>query len=206
MSDFYYGNKDSDNVLIQMVDDHDLEVLENQVSNICTLFGSDFYLVALKTDNWNDDLSPWKYNNFAGNAEKTLKQVLEVASSFKGKNLIIGGYSLSALFALWASYKTDVFTAVAAASPSVWFPDFEEFTKANKTHAKAVYLSLGDKEEKTRNQLMATVGTKIRTLYETYRADGVNCTLQWNSGNHFMEPDLRTAKAFAWALNQTLLT
>ncbi len=206
MTDFYYGNKDSDNVLIQMVDDHDLEVIESQVSSICKLFGPDFYLVALKTDNWNDDLSPWKYNNFAGNAEKTLEQVLEVASSFKGKNLIIGGYSLSALFALWAAYKTNVFNAVAAASPSVWFPEFEEFTKANKTHAKAVYLSLGDKEEKTRNQLMATVGTKIRTLYETYRADGVNCTLQWNLGNHFMEPDLRTAKAFAWALNQTLLT
>lgn len=206
MTDFYYGNKDSQNVLIQMVDDHDLEVIESQVSGICKLFGPDFYLFALKSDNWNDDLSPWKYNNFAGNAEKTLKQVLEVASSFKGKNLIIGGYSLSALFALWASYKTDVFSAVAAASPSVWFPEFEEFTKSNKTHAKAVYLSLGDKEEKTRNQLMATVGTKIRTLYETYRADGVNCTLQWNLGNHFTEPDLRTAKAFAWALNQNLLT
>lgn len=206
MSDFYYGNKDSDNVLIQMVDDHDLEVLENQVSSICKLFGPDFYLIALKTDNWNDDLSPWKYNNFAGNGEKTLTQVLEVASSFQGKNLVIGGYSLSALFALWASYKTDVFSAVAAASPSVWFPDFEEFTKTNKTHAKAVYLSLGDKEEKTRNRLMATVGTKIRTLYETYRADGVNCTLEWNPGNHFTEPDLRTAKAFAWTLNQTRLT
>ncbi len=200
------GNPDSKTVLVQMVDDHDLEVIESQVSSICKLFGPDFYLVALKANNWNDDLSPWKYNNFAGNAEKTLKQVLEVTSSFKGKNLIIGGYSLSALFALWAAYRTDVFSAVAAASPSVWFPGFEDFCKANKTHAKAVYLSLGDKEEKTRNQQMATVGTKIRTLYETYRADGVNCTLQWNMGNHFAEPDLRTAKAFAWALNQTLLT
>ena len=26
-------------------------------------------------------------------------------------------------------------------------------------------------------------------------------TLEWNSGNHYREPDMRTAKAFAWILN-----
>ena len=189
-----------------MVDDHDLEVIESQVARICSLYSPDFHLVALKADDWNNDLSPWKYNNFAGGAEKTLERVLEVASLHVGKNLFIGGYSLSALFALWSACRTDLFKGVAAASPSVWFPGFEEFSKENRIHANSVYLSLGDREEKTRNPVMATVGTKIRTLYETYRADAINCTLVWNTGNHFTEPDLRTAKAFAWILNQNLLT
>lgn len=189
-----------------MVDDHDLEVIESQVDHICSLYGPDFHLLALKADDWNNGLSPWKYNNFAGGADRTLEEVLKVASAYKDRTLFIGGYSLSALFALWSACKTDVFRGVAAASPSVWYPGFEEFSKKNRSHAESVYLSLGDREEKTRNPVMATVGTKIRTLYETYRADAINCTLEWNSGNHFTEPDLRTARAFAWILNQNLLT
>ena len=180
-----------------MVDDHDLEVIESQVAHTCSLFSPDFHLVALKANDWN---------NFAGGADRTLAEVLEVASAYKDKDLFIGGYSLSALFALWSACKADVFKGVAAASPSVWYPGFEEFSNENRTHARSVYLSLGDREEKTRNSVMATVGTKIRTLYETYRADVINCTLEWNSGNHFTEPDLRTAKAFAWILNQNRLT
>ena len=200
MEKFTYGKADSDNVLIQIVDDHDLEVIESQVRHICRLFGKDFLLIALKVQDWMKDLSPGE------GSEKTLQEVLEVASQYQGKKLYIGGYSLAALFALWAAYNTDVFTAVAAASPSVWFQGFDEYALKNKIKVKTIYLSLGNKEEKTRNQLMATVGTKIRTLYETYRADNINCVLEWNNGGHFTEPDLRTAKAFAWVLDQTLIT
>ena len=206
MTEFHLGNLSSQNVLFQMVDDHDLEVIESQVAGICSLHNPDFHLIALKADDWNNDLSPWEYRNFAGDADKTLVKVVEVASSYKGKNLFIGGYSLSALFALWSACKTDLFKGVAAASPSVWYPGFDDFSKDNRIHARSVYLSLGDREEKTRNPVMATVGTKIRTLYELYRADTINCVLEWNPGNHFTEPDLRTAKAFAWVLNQNLLT
>jgi len=200
MEKFTYGKSESDNILIQIVDDHDLEVIESQVRHIKRLYGSNFLLTALKTEDWMKDLSPGE------GSERTLKEVLEVCDQYKGKKLYIGGYSLAGLFALWAACNTDVFTAVAAASPSVWFPGFDEYADKNRLQVNTVYLSLGDKEEKTRNQQIATVGTKIRTLYETYRADNINCVLEWNNGGHFTEPDLRTAKAFAWVLNQTLIT
>ena len=29
---------------------------------------------------------------------------------------------------------------------------------------------------------------------------GINCNLEWNQGNHFREPDIRIAKAFAWVM------
>lgn len=44
---------------------------------------------------------------------------------------IIGGYSLGGLFALWAARNTDAFTAVAAASPSLWINGWGEYATAH---------------------------------------------------------------------------
>ena len=64
-----------------------------------------------------------------------------------------------------------------------------------------VYLSLGDKEEKTKNPVMGRVGDAIRSGYDLLK-DKIDVTLEWNEGNHFREPDLRTAKGFAWLLRK----
>ena len=69
--------------------------------------------------------------------------------------------------------------------------------------ADKVYLSLGDKEEKTRNKVMSAVGDRIREADALLRERGVNCTLVWNAGNHFKDADIRTAKAFAWVIEQS---
>ena len=71
--------------------------------------------------------------------------------------------------------------------------------KENEIHSKAVYLSLGDKEEKARNPVMATVGACIREASDILKEKGIKTILEWNQGNHFKDADLRTAKAFAWA-------
>ena len=66
-----------------------------------------------------------------------------------------------------------------------------------------VYLSLGDKEEKTKNPVMATVGDSIRRLHQTYEeSNGIETVLEWNEGNHFRGPELRMAKGFAWVMNR----
>ena len=118
------------------------------------------------------------------------------------KKLYIGGYSLSALFALWAIYNTDIFDGVVAASPSMWFPDFIKYTKENDIKVNKVYLSLGDKEEKTKNKTMATVGDNIREYHDMLSKDSTKeVILEWNEGNHFIGSDLRTAKGFAWVMS-----
>jgi len=104
---------------------------------------------------------------------------------------------------LWTVYQTDVFAAVSAASPSVWFPGFIEYMKERRPQAASVYMSLGDKEEKTRNPVMAAVGSRIREAHELLKSQGVDTVLEWNPGNHFREADIRTAKAFAWAMTRT---
>ena len=72
----------------------------------------------------------------------------------------------------------------------------------NRMFAGAVYLSLGDREERTRNRVMAQVGDAIRAGHTLLKECGTDCVLEWNQGNHFKEPDLRTAKAFAWLMNR----
>ena len=161
-----YGDPDAPTVLIQMVDDHDLEGMESEVSEIGKLTDKKFYLIAVKVRNWNTDLSPWKApaffgkNAFGDGAADTLGEVLKRCND-RDKTYIIGGYSLSGLFALWAAYQTDIFKGVAAASPSMWFPRFTDYMKENSIKTDSVYLSLGDKEEKTKNPVMATVGDRI---------------------------------------------
>lgn len=206
MKQYEFGNTESDIVLIQPVDDHDLEGIEKEVALISADCDMSFCLTAVRIDDWNNDLSPWEAppvfgrKGFGYGAPKTLDEVLELCSD-KSRTYYIGGYSLAGLFALWAAYQTDTFEGVAAASPSMWFPGFTEYMKNNEIRSDTVYLSLGDREEKARNLVMATVGDRIREAHVLLEEQGINCILEWNEGNHFKNADIRTGRAFAWVLN-----
>ena len=206
MKVYEYGDPAASTVLVQMADDHDLAVLENEAALIRELSGNDFHLIAVKVDDWNHDLSPWKApavfgnESFGDGAESTLSEVLKLLSDMS-KTYYIGGYSLAGLFALWAVHQTDLFAGAAAASPSIWFPGFLDYMKEHEIKTRSIYLSLGDREEKTRNPVMAQVGSCIRSAHTLLEERGLRCTLEWNKGNHFKDPDLRTAKAFAWVLD-----
>lgn len=204
---YEYGNPDADNVLIQLTGDHELSGLENEVEEIRKRTSIDFRFIAAKVDDWNYELSPWKApavfgnEDFGDGAARTLEQILTLCTD-KSKAYYIGGYSLAGLFSLWAAYQTDIFSGVAAASPSVWFPGFIAYMKEHEINSETVYLSLGDREEKTRNPVMSQVGNCIQKGYDWLTKCGINCTREWNQGNHFREPDIRTAKAFAWVLTE----
>ncbi len=207
MNKLEFGNPIANIVLIQMVDEHDLEGIENEVALISKNAKMDFRLVALKINNWNNDLSPWQApavfgkEDFGGCAEVTLKEVLALCTD-RSKTYYIGGYSLAGLFALWAAYQTDIFEGVATASPSIWFPGFVDYMEKSDLKASKVYLSLGDKEEKARNPVMAKVGDDIRRAHAILQNKQIVTSLEWNPGNHFRDPDIRTAKAFSWVINQ----
>ena len=206
---FLYGNKTSKILIIQPVDERELESIPKEVEEIKKLAGAeDFALLAVKVNNWNTDLSPWKAPAIFGNedfgdgAEETLKYINElIEREYKDRSIILGGYSLAGLFALWAGTKSGNYSGIVAASPSVWFPGFTEYLKEYEMKAGAVYLSLGDKESKTRNAVLATTDECIVKTREIFARQGVNCTLEWNEGNHFKEPERRMAKGFVWALN-----
>ena len=205
MEQFLYGNADAANVLIQMVDEHDLASIENEYEEIKSRTKADFCLKAVKVKSWNKDLSPWEAKavfgreDFGFGARQTLDEILTLCGD-RQKKYFIGGYSLAGLFALWAAYQTEVFDGVAAASPSVWFPGFTQYMSEVSCLAPLVYLSLGDREAKTRNPIMAQVADKIEEAKSILEDEGHKVFFEWNKGNHFVEADIRTAKAYAWLL------
>ena len=202
MVTYEYGNPHAVITLIQPVDDHDIAGMDAEVAEIQRLSGKDFRLLAVKVDSWNQDLSPWPApavfgkDDFGNGARETLTEILELCKD-EDKVYCLGGYSLAALFSLWAAYQTDRFAGIAAASPSIWFPGFVNYMKSHAIRCSNIYLSLGDKEEKTRNAVMSQVGDCIRDGYAWLKEHGIDCTLEWNKGGHFKEPELRTARAFA---------
>ena len=60
MITYNYGNSHSTITLLQMVGDHDLPGIENEIREIHRLTDQEFAFVAVKVENWNHDLSPWK--------------------------------------------------------------------------------------------------------------------------------------------------
>ena len=211
---FLYQDAAATHLLIQPIDEHDLELLDQEVEAIKELTNKPFSLVAFMINDWNQELTPWAAPPvfgkvpFGSGAEKTLEFITsQLLPKVQGHNthLILGGYSLAGLFALWAGYQTDKFEGVAAASPSVWYPQWIDYASENKPLAQSVYLSLGDKEEKAKNPVMAQVGNAIRKQHELLTEQDVNTILEWNSGNHFVDSDKRMAIGFTWAISSVPL-
>ena len=211
-----YGEAHAEYLLLQMTGEHELQSIDHEVAAIAQS-DRNFLFAAIPVKSWNDALSLWEApavwgkQGFGGKAADTLRflteQVIPVLKQQfhlpENVKIILGGYSLAGLFALWASTLTDLFYGVAAASPSVWFPDWMEFEQQHPIQTLHIYLSLGDKEEHTKNAVMAAVGDTIRTLHSQLTARGADCTLEWNSGGHFKDADLRTARAFQWVMEES---
>ena len=208
-----YGTVGAEYLLLQMADEHDPAGMEREAEALRRQTARPFLLVAVPVENWNDDLSPWSAppawgkQGFGGRAEDTLAWLEQAVPSIRRQysikedaKVILGGYSLAGLFALWAATRTDTMYGVAAASPSVWFPGWPEYEAAHPIQTQRVYLSLGDREEHTKNQTMAAVGDNIRALHTALTRRGADCTLEWNAGGHFKDADRRTARAFAWTM------
>ena len=203
---FRAGERKAPFQLIQPMGQEEAEPLQEEVSGIAKA-GIPFSFTGFVVEDWNQELSPWEAppvfgkEGFGAGAEKTLEWVRTLV--VPGAVCILGGYSLAGLFALWAGTRTDLFAGIAAASPSVWFPGWPMYAREQAPKARAIYLSLGDKEEKTRNKVMGEVGKNIRLQAELLSiVPGLFTTLEWNQGGHFQDPAGRTGRAFAWTLQQ----
>ena len=133
---FLYQDAEATHLLIQPIDEHDLEVLDQEVDAIKELSDKPFSLVAFMIKDWNQELTPWAAppvfgkTPFGDGAEKTLEFITnQLLPEVQGNipHLILGGYSLAGLFALWAGHQTDRFEGIAAASPSVWYPQWIDY-------------------------------------------------------------------------------
>ena len=177
-----------------------------------------FTLVAISDLDWNHDMAPWDSPPAFKNAEPctggaddylrlltkeiipTAEKELAGVPSWRG----IAGYSLAGLFALYAIYRTDLFSRVGSMSGSLWFPGMKEyiFSHEPKRQPDCVYFSLGDKESKTRNPVLRSVRQNTEEIQSFYQDKGFNTIFQLNPGNHYDHAAERTAAGIAWLLSR----
>ena len=210
-----FGSERPGCLLIQPSARHENATLEAEAAQIAALSHQPFLLATVELSDWMIDLMPWPDANISREPEagkhgqETLQYVLvslipALQERFGPLPVILGGYSLGGLFALWASAQSDSFRAVAAASPSVWIRDWLPFARKHAPLADRVYLSLGNREEQVKNQAIARVGDCLRTQYALLQEQlgAQNCTLAWEPGGHFNDNEGRLARAFAWCMER----
>lgn len=180
------------------------------VDELKKLGAGDLNLLSIGNLKWEHDMSPWycpplslQDMPFTGGADEYLKLLLSeilpaAMEKVDGKPVhrSIAGYSLAGLFALYAMYRCDAFDRVASMSGSLWFPDFKEYCMEHemKQMPDKVYLSLGDREAKTGNELLKTVQENTEAIVAHYRELGMDVDLEMNPGNHFKAAAHRSAK------------
>ena len=200
-------------ILLQTLGNHERGIFDSTVALISETAGVPVVLAAFQVFDWDLDLTPWHDDAINRKPEvgtmtgDTLRYVTDsllpaLEKEYGKLPVILGGYSLGGLFALWSSMQTDRFAAIAAASPSLWIRDWLDFANRYPVKTAKVYLSLGDQEEHVKNRAIARVGDSVRGEYELLKAQlgKDNCTLVWNPGGHFQDGDKRLAAAFSWCI------
>ncbi|MCR5077520.1 MAG: hypothetical protein K6A82_05725 [Prevotella sp.] len=203
-------------LLIQPVDSNDSEELERQITYIESEIQERFIHAAIHISKWNAELTPWAAPPVFGKipfGEGAADTLLYIKNSLlpalrqqlnidtDSLTTLLGGYSLAGLFSLWAAYQPATpFRGIAAASPSVWFPGWLPYATAHAPRVSHTYLSLGDKEERTKTQIMSTVSQDILRQQALFTDSGIDCKMEWNVGNHFQDNGIRMGKGFLWLM------
>ena len=190
---------------VYVINDHP----ENIIAGLAGF--TDYVLIFFSVSDWNRDLSPWPYRmnrnfDFAGNGQETQKWLIrctEHINELYGSKLrhYVCGYSLAGLFSLWCLYETDVFSGAGSFSGSLWFEGWHDYVENGRVRADArVYLSLGDRENHTRNPVMARVLDETVHQHEVLK-EQCECCFRLNEGGHFDNVTERVLEGIRWLLN-----
>lgn len=180
-----------------------------------------FFLVLAPPLDWNVDFTPWPASRLPGReadfrggapefldflvaeAQPAVRQAFGIRSVPERTALL--GYSLGGLAAAFSLFTTGAFGRVGSLSGSLWYEGFLNYAESHplcRTDVR-VYLSLGKREEHTRNPVMAEVGECTRQmenlLCRRLAAPG-QVRLEWNQGGHFHQVSERFVKALRWLM------
>lgn len=212
----YHVGEEPKALLIQTLGEQERDGIDSEVAMIREATDTPFVMAAFSIGDWESELTPWhdpavsKRQEVGEHAFETLDYMTDrlipsLKERFGNLPVVLGGYSLGGLFARWAASQVRCLDAVAAVSPSLWICAWKGFSDAHEIYAQYVYLSLGVREEHTRNRAIAQVGDNIRWEYEHLKQilGTDNTMLEWNPGNHFEDAARRMAKGFAWCISKT---
>ena len=173
-------------------------------------------LVIISGMDWNNDLTPWTTPGikphdtaFGSNASQFLSlMVNKVVPTIEGQfsksitNRILLGTSLSGLFAMWTWMKSTLFTSIGSLSGSFWYDGFAEWFVEQPiiNSSSKVYLSLGDKEAKSKAPRFGEVNTQTIKIANFLRNNHIDVCFEYNPGNHFAPILPRIDKALSFLL------
>jgi hypothetical protein len=194
------GEKQSEvTVIIKPLGEFERLLIEDECRLISEMSSVPFCMVAFEVTEL--DLRPTGAEDTYQYLEKVLLPYIK--ANMHPIRLILGGYSLGGLFALWSVTRTDAFDAVYAGSPSLWMEGWNEYADTHPLKVNYAYMSLGDKEECTRKQPFCIIGDRVRLQHKRHEAQlgSDHCILEWNEGGHFNEIEMRKAKGAAWIIS-----
>ncbi|MBO7091331.1 MAG: hypothetical protein J6W23_06065, partial [Victivallales bacterium] len=121
-----FGQEDPKCLLIWMLGSDERNDVAGMAAMIADACDIPFVMAAYCVDDWERDLTPWpdpfldKRPEVGKMAGKTLHAVTdsllpELVKQYGKLPIVLGGYSLAGLFALWAALETDGFDGIAAA-------------------------------------------------------------------------------------------
>lgn len=167
-----------------------------------------FIIAGFGPIDWDRDYSPWylERNNgrvFEGKADEIIDFMKNTLIPELQKSFLLNGevypvgYSLGGLTAIYAQCSIG-FTGCGSCSGALWYPGWLEFVKKHLPSGK-VYLSLGGKEEKTKDSLMCQVGIITQKTKELI-SKSTEVVYFKEPGGHFKEVPQRIARAILWLL------
>lgn len=173
-------------------------------------------LAVIDQVDWNNELSPWPAPaafrteaDFEGGADTFLEELtgtivpaVEKTLGFVPRFRALAGYSLAGLFAVYALYRTDIFSRAASVSGSLWYDGFVEFMRESRPLQipERVYYSLGDRERISKNQRLAKVEECTVEAEALMKNLGIKTTLEMNPGSHFADVTERITRGIRWII------
>ena len=145
--------------LVIIGDSHERDGYAEVIARECEALGAEgLNLMVFEVEDWDRDFSPWEArgmdeeNPLGNGGPKTLSWLENEAipcirSELGDVPLIIGGYSLAGLFALWSFLESGAFEGALCCSGSLWMDGWMAYMEEHKAKRPGcVYLSLGGKE------------------------------------------------------------
>ena len=174
-------------------------------------------VVALGMD-WFDDLTPWPAPNvydlmppFGGKADALLayfeNELVPQAESILGTPVHRGilGFSLGGLLAVYAFYKSELFTLIGGTCASIWYDGFTDWMCARKPLPQkgSVYFCIGDREHLTKYERMSVTGECMRRATDVLAAQGYSVLFELLPGDHLEYLAERTQRTLDWLMEET---
>ncbi len=179
-----YGGANAEYLLLQMTGAHELQSMDYEVAAIAQS-SQNFLLAGLSSGKQNDALSPWKAPAVWGKRKGSQAAKLGrhftsdgaghshtgAAVSSPGKRQNHSGRLLAGGIVCAVGIHPDRFFWCRRRFSLCVVSGLDGVEQQHPIQAQHVYLSLGDKEERTKNTIMAAVGDNIATLHSSaYRA------------------------------------